>query len=431
MNELARLNSTILKNNPHVYYLLSDFGKRLYYPKGILSQSDEAGKASRRFNATIGIATERDSPMYYKHIQETLNAYNPLDVYPYAPPLGKYELRKEWQRKMLEENPSLQGKTIGMPIVTNGLTNGLSIVADLFIDRNDTIILPNHYWENYHSIFHVRRGANLQRFEFFDQKGKFNVPEFRKSLMQQKSAGKAVVLLNFPNNPSGYTPCEEEVHGIISTLLEAAESNININVILDDAYFGLFYGDSIKESLFGRLAGIHPQILPIKVDGATKENYGWGLRVGFLTFASENAELLEALEQKAAALIRSTISSCSNLSQTIILRSLKSEEYINEKQNKFELIKERALKVKAILSQEKYNNAWTYYPFNSGYFMCLKLKDVDAEALRIHLLTQYGVGTIAMNSTDLRVAFSSIEKEDLDGLFEYIYRGVQDLKIGE
>ena len=42
----------------------------LYYPKGILSQSAEAGKKATRFNATIGIATEGNGPMHFKHIQD-------------------------------------------------------------------------------------------------------------------------------------------------------------------------------------------------------------------------------------------------------------------------------------------------------------------------------------------------------------------------
>ena len=70
---------------------------------------------------------------------------------------------------------------------------------------------------------------------------------------------------------------------------------------------------------------------------------------------------------------------------------------------------------------------WTYYPFNSGYFMCLKLNNLDAETLRLHLLDQYGVGVIASNKTDIRVAFSCVEESDIEELFELIYQGCTDL----
>ncbi|CRF29153.1 Uncharacterised protein [Mycobacterium tuberculosis] len=91
-------------------------------------------------------------------------------------------------------------------------------------------------------------------------------------------------------------------------------------------------------------------------------------------------------------------------------------------------MKGRANRTKALLDSGKFDGAWEYYPFNSGYFMCLKLKNVDAETLRVHLLEQYGIGTIALGETDLRVAFSCIEEENIEELFETIYQGVLDIE---
>ncbi len=427
MNNLAKqLNDKIVANNSNVYDMLSELGKNLFYPKGILSQSAEAGKKATRFNATIGIATEGSVPMHFKHIQEHLD-YDPKDIYPYAPPSGKQPLREAWREKQLKDNPSLQGKSFGMPIAINALTHGLSIVADLFVNEGDTIITPDKYWGNYNLVFNTRRGGNVVTFELFDENRKFNVAALKESLLQQKEAGKAIVLLNFPNNPTGYTPSKEEADGIVSALYEAAEAGINIVTLLDDAYFGLFYEDSVKESLFAQLAGLHAKILPVKVDGATKENYVWGLRVGFITYASESEDVLHALEEKTKGIIRGTISSGPHLSQTIILESLQSEEFDREKQEKFEIMAGRARKVKQVLQQDKFNEDWTYYPFNSGYFMCLQLKNVNAEQLRVHLLDEYGVGTIAINDTDLRIAFSCVEESDIEELFDYIQKGVKDL----
>ena len=93
-------------------------------------------------------------------------------------------------------------------------------------------------------------------------------------------------------------------------------------VISDDAYFGLFYKDSITESLFGRLANIHPRVLAIKVDGATKEEYTWGFRVGFLTFAINSDAMNEYLEEKVMGVIRTSISNGPTPSQTFILHAL-------------------------------------------------------------------------------------------------------------
>ncbi|SDG36662.1 aminotransferase class I/II-fold pyridoxal phosphate-dependent enzyme [Desulfosporosinus hippei] len=428
MNEIAQdLNIEIQRKNPHVYELLSTLGKELYYPKGILTQTAEAKQKAHRFNATIGIATEQNHPMFLPLIQETLSNYDPKDLYPYAPPAGKPELRQLWREKMLQENPSLINKSFSNPIVTNALTHGLSIIADLFIDENDPLVLPDKLWGNYNFIFGVRRGAKNITFPFFTEEGAFNTQGMKEALLSKKEHGKAILLLNFPNNPTGYTPTEQEATEIVAALKEVADQGMNLVVISDDAYFGLFYEDSIKESMFGRVANIHPRILPIKVDGATKEDYMWGFRVGFITFGSEYPAVLDGLEKKTQGILRGTISSASHPAQTFVLNTIRSAEFQTQKREKYEVLRQRAIKVKQILDQGDYKDAWDYYPFNSGYFMCLKLKGVDPEALRLHLLENYGVGIISLGETDIRVAFSCVEEAELKDLYDLIYQGFKDL----
>ena len=428
MNELAQdLNRQIQQANPHVYELLSDLGKNLYFPKGILTQTAEAKLQAHRFNATIGIATEQNQPMFIPLIQETLANYDPKDLYPYAPPAGKPELRQLWREKMINESPSLTEKSFSNPIVTSALTHGLSIVADLFLNENNFLVLPDKLWGNYNLIFGVRRGAKSITFPFYSEQGTFNTAGMKETLLSKKDQGKAILLLNFPNNPTGYTPNELEAAEIVAALEEVAQQGINLVVVTDDAYFGLFYENSIKESLFARIANLHPRILAIKIDGATKEDYLWGFRIGFITYGCENPAVLDALEKKTLGIIRGTISSASHPAQTFVLNALKSTDFHTQKPEKFEILKKRACKVKQLLDNGEYSNAWDYYPFNSGYFMCIKLKGVKAEALRIHLLQQYGVGVIALGESDVRIAYSCVEEQELKELFDLIYQGILDL----
>jgi len=428
LNPLAeQLNQTLQQG--YVYDMLSQLGKEIYFPKeGILSQSAEASAGAKKYNATIGIATENGIPMHLAAIQDTLSAYKPQDLYPYAPPAGKPELRKLWREKMIEENPAIGGKSFGSPVVTNALTHGLSVVADLFVDEGDAVIYPDKNWENYELTFGIRRHARIINYPLFTEDMKFNSAGLREALLAQRDKGKAIVILNFPNNPTGYTPGAQEGQEIVSAIHEAAEAGINVVAVTDDAYFGLFFEESMTESLFGKLAGLHPRILPVKVDGATKEEYVWGFRVGFITFANDNTDVLAALEQKTTGIIRATISSGSHPSQTFILQALKSPDFHAQKEEKFQIMKRRANKVKTLLDSGNYGDVWDYYPFNSGYFMCLKLKTVNAEALRQHLIREYGVGTIALGDTDLRIAFSCIGEENLEDLFNLIYQGVTDLQ---
>lgn len=434
MNPLAKeLNDAIAAENSAVLEMLSDLGKNLFFPKGILTQSAEAKEKAYKYNATIGIATEKGGPMYLDCIYEPLKTFKPADLFPYAPATGRMDLRKKWREKQLEENPSMKGKFFGLPIVTNALTHGLSIVSDLFLNPGDYVLMPDMFWGNYRLTYNTRRGAEVATCNTFTPQGGFDV----KALLDKaealgKEKGKVVIILNFPNNPSGYMPTVEEGKKLADGLVEIAEKGIKLVVVTDDAYFGLFFEDTMKESIFGHIVNRSKNLLAIKLDGATKEEYVWGFRVGFITFgATTNQDqpgLLTALEKKVAGIIRGTISNCPMLSQTIVLYGLNHPDFWKQKQEKYNIMKARANKVKEVLNTGKFDDEFVYYPFNSGYFMCLKLKNVEAEALRVHLLNQYGVGTISVNKTDLRIAFSCMEVEQIEDLFNIIYQGCKDLR---
>ena len=438
MNPIAEeLNGIIQNGNPQVYDMLSSVGKNLFFPKGILSQSAEAKGKAHRFNATIGMATEKGDTMFLPSVMAMLNDISPAEALTYAPSFGIMPLREAWKGEMVRKNPSLAGKDISLPVTCNAITHCLSVVSDMWVDPGDVIILPDKMWGNYNLIFGVRKGAVIKNYTFFGPEGGFNMEAF-KTLVENEARerDKIVVLLNFPNNPTGYTISSQEADGIADILGNIAKSGTQVVAFTDDAYFGLFYEETAAtESIFTRLMDRDPNLLAVKLDGATKENFVWGLRVGFVTYgcpvSGESRPFYDALERKTAGAVRGSISNASHLSQELVLKSLQSEDYLSEKEEKFEIMKARALEVKSVLSDPKYAKAWDVYPFNSGYFMCLKLKTVDAEPLRVHLLDQYGVGLIALGKTDLRVAFSCLEKGDTQELFDIVLKGVEDLTGGK
>lgn len=434
MNQMAvELNNSIQSEAPEVAGMLSALGKEMFMPRGIISQSAQAKKEAYKYNATIGIATENGEPMYLDCIYKNLNHFKPADIFPYSPTKGKEQLRRLWQEKMLRDNPSLSGKATSLPIVVNALTHGLSVAADLFCDNGDYVILPDKFWANYRLTFSTRRGGMISTFPLFDENGSFNVDGM---LDKIKEAGrlnpKVIVIMNFPNNPTGYTPTESEAYRIVGGLRELADSGIKIVVVIDDAYFGMFFKDSIKESLFSRLIGLSRNLLPIKLDAITKESFAWGFRVGFITFGSPKidnpAPVFAALEEKVEGSIRGMISSSSSLSQQAALAALQSPDYEREKAANVDILRKRFEKAEKALQKEEYKEYFAPYPFNSGYFLALKIFGVEAEALRVHLLEKYGVGTVSTGSFDLRVAFSSIDEEYLEDLFDIIYKGCVDLK---
>jgi len=428
LNPLAAELNQVLQRHPNLVEMFSKKGREIYFPRqGILAQSAEA--KGKEINATIGIALEDDgAPMALHALSEKIKEKTEA-VFNYAPSFGNLELRKVWLNKTFEKNPSLQGKLLSLPIVTSAITHALSVCGYLFLDENDAIITPDLFWDNYTLLFENAYGAVLESFQTF--KGlKFNVEGFRQSVQSQKQ-DKIVALLNFPNNPSGYTPTIAEAKAITNVLIEAASQGKKVVALIDDAYFGLVYEDGIfQESIFTFLCDAHPNLLAVKIDGATKEDYVWGFRVGFITFGIKGgtAEIYKALENKTAGVIRGNISNAPNISQSLLYSAYTDPRYAEDKKEKFNTLKTRYEKVKQILTAHpEYQQVFEALPFNSGYFLCLALTNANPEKVRQHLLQKYSVGVIAFESV-LRVAFSATPLSKLESLFDRIYKACLDLR---
>ncbi|MDP4210870.1 MAG: aminotransferase class I/II-fold pyridoxal phosphate-dependent enzyme [Bacteroidota bacterium] len=421
------LNNIIEKQNPAVLDMLSYKGKNIFFPKlGILSQSAQA--KGKDINATIGEAIEDNGTSMHLPEFDALINLPGNNVFPYAPSFGKPELRDLWKQLIHTKNPSLKDIIISHPIATCGLTHGISIAGYLFAGEGDTVILSDLYWENYNLIFENAYKAKVDTFQLFKDGG-FNVDAFSQKLNEVKQE-KIVLLLNFPNNPSGYTPLTLEIELIVNEIKKQAEAGKKLVVLIDDAYFGLVYEQNVyTESIFVKLATLHENVLAVKLDGATKEDYVWGFRVGFITYGIKNGslELYGALENKTAGAVRGNISNISQLSQSLLQKAYSSSEYQNSKKQKFDILKSRYNALKDAFKDSKYAEYFEPLPFNSGYFMCVSLKKgLDAEQVRLHLLHQYSTGVIVLGDV-IRLAFSAVPQAKIPTLVENLYLACKDL----
>ncbi len=429
MNPQAEaLNATIQGKSNQVFELLSERGKEIFFPKkGILGQTAEA--KGTKINATIGAAIEDDgTPMRLESIASIINM-DPSRVFPYAPSFGRPDIRAKWKTMIYEKNPSLNNVELSLPVVTNALTHGISMAGYLFLDAGDEVIVPDLFWGNYNLTLANAYEAQLVKFNLF-KNGGFDLDAFEAKL-NEGGIGKKVVILNFPNNPSGYTPTDAEQSDIVAIVKAAAEKGNKIVTITDDAYFGLVYEEGIaRESIFTELCELHENVLAIKIDGATKEDYVWGFRVGFITYGIKggDAELYGALEAKTAGAIRGNISNSANISQSLLLEAFSSPEYAKQKEAKYDIMKARYDAVKETLKEEKYKSYFTALPYNSGYFMCIKLADgLNGEEVRKVLIEKYSIGLISLGNV-LRVAYSAVAATDVKEMFDGIYNACKDCK---
>lgn len=412
MSDASALNTTLQQHLPAAWRCLSPLGRAAAFPRGIPFQASEAKQS--KINATIGQLTDgRDQPLPLGPVAAGLEGLDPRSTFLYAPIDGPRELRTAWgaRERRLAGAPT---SPASLPFVTHGLTHGLSLLADLFVDPETDVVLPTPSWENYQLVFGLHARARIVEYPFFDG-SRFNTTGLADALASVRS--KALVVLNFPGNPTGYHPTTDEVHEIVRILDAHPGPAI---VATDDAYQGWVYDEGRHpRSLFWDLceAADLDRLLPIKIDGATKELVFFSSRVGFLTHAGSDRSAEEALLSKLKFLVRGTVGSASGPALAMVSRALGAPDLDEAFAQRRELLSHRWKILRSALSNLDPNHVLVN-PFHGAFFALLTLsQQLDAEEARLQLLREHSVGTIAFPSANaLRIAYCSIHADDLPEL---------------
>ncbi len=447
----------IIKKTP-LYKALSELGKRIYLPQGVFSWAGRAKKEAE-IMGTLGSAfgyekdfieggTSEWLPCYLEDIKN-YTKFNINEIVPYSKISGLEELKTIWKNWIIEK--SLINKTvekerlnrlenyISTPVITSGLTNGIFLCCSLFLNSGDYVISTNKRWGNYDNIIEKLLGAKIKSFEFFI-KSKFNVQGLKDAIYEvSKIQEKIVLILGFPNNPTGYIPIKEELKEIINVLrLAQKEISKPIIVLIDDAYEPYIYSSNvINRSIFYDLHDLEEDIIPIKIDGITKEFLMYGGRIGFVTIGLKpnwvNSEeelyiLKTEINNKLSGLIRTTISNSNHFYQSLIINLFKdvgTDGLIKKRDKVKALLKERYEKINAELRKIK-NSDISVDPNAGGFFVFVNLnpKKFLANDFADHLLKKYKVGVIPIekpsdNINGIRIAYCSI---DLTQITEFVNR---------
>ncbi|MEM1205446.1 MAG: aminotransferase class I/II-fold pyridoxal phosphate-dependent enzyme, partial [Acidobacteriota bacterium] len=343
------------------------------------------------------------------------------------------EAWRRWQRTEQGDSPVPDEVPSSLPVVTCGLSHGLSLVADLFGGPGRKLALTTPFWGNYRQVFSLRTGVELVTEPAYGTDRRFDPKALRRALGALPEGEPALALANFPSNPGGYAPTAIERARLVEGLVAEAERR-PLAVICDDAYGGLAYAeDAPNSSIFWDLAGLHPNLVPIKIDGATKEFGFFGGRVGFLTFGAElEDEARQAIESKIASLVRSTLGSPVATSQMVLLRSLAGGEALAEVSEIRRIARERYGAVRPALEALD-PGLLRLLPFNAGFFVLMELADglgLDPHVVRRHLIEKHDTGVVSSSPNYLRLAICSVAAEDLPETVRRIEQGVRELAGG-
>ncbi|MFO8020152.1 MAG: aminotransferase class I/II-fold pyridoxal phosphate-dependent enzyme [Promethearchaeia archaeon] len=458
------MDFTLLKTTP-LYDAFSELGKRIYLPDGIFHWSGRAKKEAELIG-TIGTAygfekdfVEGGSEEWMACYLEDINEYSSLtseNIVPYASIGGLSEMREFWKdwitnksgydKEREQEKIEFLKTYITTPLITSGITNAIFVTCSLFLDQGEYILSPNKRWGNYNNIISKNIGAKIKSFDFFKDK-RLNIQGIKNAIKDlAKEQEKIVLILNFPNNPTGYVPSPAEAEELVISLREIQQDiKKPIIVLVDDAYEPYIYTDEvINTSIFYDLLELKGDIIPIKLDGISKELFMYGGRIGSITIGLKkawvaNEEELETLKteinNKLEGLNRSSISNSNRFYQALTVKMFKEkgiDKIVQHREKIRRLLKARYEKINEELNQI-HDEKISVDPNAGGFFVFANLdpEKVKATEFADLLLKKYKVGVIPIekpeiNINGIRIAYCSIDLQKIPEFVDRIKEALKD-----
>lgn len=320
LDPILDANALIERECPALWGALSPLGRRARQPANFLPlQTAEA--RGKPFNATIGQITDgRGRAVPLPTMDAALSGLEEGErsrAFLYSPVEGLADLRhawREWQRRGVRpELPS------GLPIVTCGTAQARSLALEMVVEEGRAVVVRAGGRPGDRDLLEQRLGARV--IEMPPHHGRFDPTVAARALSSLNRGEPAVVLLELPREGTGYMPTGHERSALRRSLIESAEHR-SLVVVVDDCWE---VPETPGGSLFWGLIGRHPNLVPLKVDGADGHLGFPGGRVGFLTFPfAPESGLAVALESKVKMLLRAELGSPSTTTQTILLQGLRA-----------------------------------------------------------------------------------------------------------
>ena len=424
---------------------LSERGRAASMPEGIRVWGERAARAGA-LDATMGVITAPASllgGMGDAHgiaslpgVRTAFAAWSPMEVFPYAPVAGTRAFRTGWRRWIGMKaaggfvRPGPLEERLTLPIATAGVSGALAAVGHLVLDPGDPVLVPDRRWDGYDTTFGMVSGARVVPVRLLDGAG-WDLDGWRAALLRvARERGRVVCVVNFPHNPTGYVPSEEEAESFAGIAADVAEEvGARVVVLCDDAYEGYVYADRPRWSLFYRLVDRHRRLLPIKCDGITKELLFWGGRLGAATTVfhadagpDARAEAETEWESRVSAIVRGMISSASTPVQTLVGRLLEDPAgLIAAREPLVASLVQRHGEMTRALESDAAREAFRPDPFHGGLFALLNLTRGDAVQAARDLLSGPRIGIVPFGGRGrdlnaIRVTYATVPTDRIEGL---------------
>jgi aspartate/methionine/tyrosine aminotransferase len=193
----------------------------------------------------------------------------------YTHNLGLMELRQKIAAHMSQRHSSEhQGIGVERIAVTSGGVNALMIAAQALITPGDDVVAITPLWPNLCAQARIM-GANLIEVHLSPESGAWVLDMQR--LLSALGPSVKLLILNAPNNPTGWTLTREEQR----IILDHCRSR-GIWIVADEVYESLYYEDTLNGCAPSFLDVSHPQDKLIVVHSFSKSFLMTGWRLGWM-----------------------------------------------------------------------------------------------------------------------------------------------------
>ena len=380
----------------------------------ILALASDAANAKKIdksvINSTSGIFKNEDGVLYeFDCVAKALKDLNVTEKFAYSNSEGTPAFRKAVLYSVFGKFVDDIEKECFMEAVpTPGGTGALNLAFINYVNQGETVLLPNHMWENYLNMG-KDAGFNTDTYRLFNDEGLFDIDDLNSKIDGLKKSQKRIMMLiNDPcENPTGFCMKDEDYDNLINI----AKNNPNNDFIylMDIAYFDFYnVNPDIIRSRFAKFKNIPSNALALFVYSGSKSFGLYGLRIGALIGLSKDENEINMFKDASSYTSRAKWSCASTLGINLIERLVLHDAYRFDYEEEVKLVCSMLeARSKAFLESAKKVGLKTL-PYEKGFFICVPC-DKPNEVL--NALHEDKVHLVSTKSC-LRVALCAISKEE-------------------
>ncbi len=297
-------------------------------------------------------------------------------------------------------------------IATPGGTGAVSLGITTFLERGQTVLIPEIAWGSY-KLMASENGLKTTFYKNFDG-DHFNLESVKEQVLAlQEQQDKIVMVINDPcHNPTGYSLTIDEWNALIAFLNEASKKT-PIVLIDDIAYIDYSNHLANSRDYMECFNNISDNVMVTVAFSCSKTLTSYGMRCGALVLFAKNEKDVEDASNVMEKYARATWSNINNsvMDNFAWVVTDNHDVFMKEKQSYIDIMKQRS----DIFLTEAKECGLEVYPYKEGFFVTLKIEDqkfaekVHAAFMENHIYT-------VLVTKGIRVAVCSVSIDKVKGL---------------